>query len=70
MNPKIEACGATQNDDGLFHYSECYCNNDQGCGYTHEDEYGPCAFCQGLFVPGQIICADEHNILRICPLSL
>ena len=27
---------------------ECNCHQDQGCGYTLEDEYGACDFCSGV----------------------
>ena len=60
-------CGAISNDCGHSHHSECYCDEDQGSGYTHSDEYGPCAFCDGRFEVGQVICADSHNELRVCP---
>jgi len=26
--------------------NECYCGEDQGAGYTFEDEYGPCKHCE------------------------
>lgn len=28
-------------------FNECICHEDQGCGYTFEDEYGMCWFCEG-----------------------
>jgi len=24
----------------------CYCGEDQGAGYTYEDEHGPCEVCR------------------------
>lgn len=66
----IRACGGTLNDCGHTHHEECYCDEDQGGGYTYSDEYGPCAFCNGEFEVGETICADQHNQLRICPLGL
>jgi len=60
-------CDAIQNDDGAYHNSECYCHKDQGAGYSYDDEYGPCAFCLGEFSSGQVICAGQNNVLRLCP---
>lgn len=37
-------------DDGVVkpcRRTECYCNEDQGAGYTFEDEHGPCDVCLG-----------------------
>jgi len=66
----IDPCGATENDCGHTHHNSCYCHEDQGSGYTYGDEYGDCAFCAGEFTEGQVICADEHNELRVCPGAL
>ena len=60
-------CNAVQNDCGHFHHSACYCNEDQGAGYTYNDEYGDCAFCEGKFREGTIICSGPNNVLRVCP---
>ena len=62
-------CGAKDSDvdSGIAHHSRCYCDEDQGYGYTFSDEYGSCEFCQGLFEEGTIICFDESNVSRICP---
>ena len=62
-----EKCCATPDDSGNTHYSACYCDVDQGTGYTYRDEYGSCVFCDGLFEEGQVICAGEYNVLRVCP---
>lgn len=62
-------CDSTSNDCGHNHHNECYCDEDQGSGYTYSDEYGPCEFCLGNFQSGTIICTDPHNVMRICPDS-
>jgi len=62
-----EPCGAIENDCGHTHHIRCYCHEDQGSGYTYQDEYGDCAYCTGEFKAGEIICADEANVLRVCP---
>lgn len=49
------------------HFSECYCNDDQGCGYSYSDEHGDCAFCKRDFEVGQTICPTSKNELRVCP---
>jgi len=66
----VRACGALENDCGHTHHEECYCFETQGSGYTYNDEYGDCAFCEGLFAVGESICADASNQLRVCPLGL
>lgn len=43
MEPK-EAEDSFENP-GTIHM-ECYCDEDQGCGYTYSDEYGPCHSCE------------------------
>jgi hypothetical protein len=58
------SCDASEHLDG------CYCNEDQGAGYTYQDEHGDCVFCEGRFAQGQVICADEHNEFRVCPETL
>lgn len=60
-------CNAEMTDSGVTHHDSCYCDEDQGCGYTFSDEYGPCEFCSGTFETGTLICADEHNEPRVCP---
>lgn len=65
----IKECGAIKDDCGHTHHTMCYCQEDQGGGYTYDDEYGKCAFCLDEFVIGNIICADEYNDLRICPVN-
>lgn len=60
-------CDATGNDCGHSHHLECYCAEDQGGGYTFDDEYGSCDFCLGNFTVGTLICADQSNVLRVCP---
>jgi hypothetical protein len=47
-------------------YTSCYCNEDQGYGYTYNDEYGSCAFCDGLFEEEQTIGYDINGELCIC----
>ena len=63
-------CDATAGDSGRSHWSACYCHEEQGGGYTYNDEYGDCAFCRGEFEEGTVICADKHNDLRGCPDTL
>ena len=62
-------CNALTRDSGATHYTKCYCNEDQGCGYTFSDEYGSCAFCNGEhdFDYGAVICAGPDNVMRRCP---
>lgn len=60
-------CQAEVNDCGHSHHDRCYCNEDQGAGYTYSDEYGDCPFCSGEFEGGTRICADKSNVLRKCP---
>jgi hypothetical protein len=43
----VGSCGGTAGDNGVVHHSGCYCKEDQGHGYTYDDEYGACAFCLG-----------------------
>jgi hypothetical protein len=66
----MQKCTATPGDCGHAHHDKCYCHEDQGAGYTYQDEYGDCDFCLGLFQTGQVICADESNSQRICPDSI
>ena len=61
------SCGALMNDCGHDHHTACYCDDDQGSGYTYSDEYDDCAFCMGQFSVGTIVCADKYNNLRECP---
>ena len=63
----MSACNARTLDCGHHHHSSCFCDEDQGSGYTHEDEYGPCYFCDGTFDEGVMICHDQYNEPRICP---
>lgn len=60
-------CDAISNDCGHDHHSSCFCDEDQGGGYTHDDEYGPCDFCEGLFEEGRSVCAGPDNVQRLCP---
>ena len=60
-------CNGILGDSGEIHLDNCYCNEDQGGGFTYSDEYGVCTFCKGNFEPGTIICAGPDNILRKCP---
>ena len=60
-------CDCIYWDCGDKHHSKCYCHEDQGSGYTYQDEYGDCAFCLGEFEEGTVIGADQYNDLRICP---
>ena len=41
---------------------ECYCHQDQGCGYTLEDEYGACDYCNGLMRCTGCNCDKECEI--------
>lgn len=34
-------------DDADSCQGKCYCNDDQGAGYTYSDEYGDCQHCEG-----------------------
>ena len=40
----------------------CICDEDQGAGYTYEDEYGDCNFCLGK--PARCV---ECNSIRDLP---
>lgn len=60
-------CDAENTDSGNSHWSSCYCAEDQGSGYTFDDEYGACDFCLGKFLPGQVICAGSDGVMRVCP---
>jgi len=62
-----QMCETKINDCGHYHHDECYCDEDQGSGYSYMDEYGECAFCSGEFEKGELICSDASNELRICP---
>lgn len=53
-------------DCGHAHHTRCYCNEDQGSGYTYSDEYGGCVFCSGLFKIGQVVGANRHNEPVLC----
>ena len=37
---------STYSDNYYYMPTECYCDADQGCGYTFNDEYGPCDYCE------------------------
>lgn len=37
------ACGNVETF--MIDGDECYCNEDQGAGYTYDDEHGPCGYC-------------------------
>lgn len=60
-------CNAINNDCGHSHHSSCFCNEEQGSGYTYSDEYGGCDFCLGRFEEGTIVCAGPDNEMRECP---
>lgn len=64
--PEDCQCEYMAGDCGHAHHTECYCNEDQGSGYTFDDEYGPCAFCEGSFSTGQRIGANRSNVLVVC----
>ena len=38
----------------------CYCNEDQGSGYTYSDEYGDCNFCEDPNLWTCAKCNDTH----------
>ncbi len=38
---------------------KCYCDEDQGAGYTYYDEHGPCIHCEE--VGYDIIDWEENN---------
>ena len=60
-------CDATTNDCGHDHHDSCFCNEDQGAGYTYNDEYSDCCFCAQEFEIGTVVCAGPDNIMRRCP---
>lgn len=60
-------CDAILIDSGDSHNNDCYCEEDQGNGYTFSDEYGECDFCLGFFEPGTTICESPDGGSRICP---
>lgn len=65
----MKICDAEAGDCGHSHHSRCYCNEDQGSGYTYSDEYGGCPFCLGEFQLGQTICQDKHGESRVCSIN-
>ena len=38
----------TETDNNPTIHENCYCNEDQGAGYTYSDEYGDCDYCLGI----------------------
>lgn len=40
---ECETCKNREDDNVV----SCYCDEDQGAGYTFDDEHGPCDFCLG-----------------------
>lgn len=40
----------------------CICDEDQGAGYTYQDEYGDCPFCTGIPIVAKLNEGDLKNI--------
>lgn len=41
---------------------ECHCHVDQGCGYTFQDEYGDCDYCNSEMRCTVCNCSKECEI--------
>jgi len=39
---------STYADNYYYEPLECFCHQDEGGGYTYQDEYGDCDYCLGL----------------------